>query len=665
MPESPDTSFFRELKRRNVFRVGAAYLVVAWVIAQVADLVLDNIQSPDWVMQFILVSLGIGFFPALIFAWAYELTTEGLKREQDVDRSASITHKTGRKLDFIIIGIMTVAIMLLVVERVGMFGSLSDIEEASVVLQKSVAVLPFANRSANVTDKYFVDGIHDDVLTQLSKIHNLKVISRTSVERFRNTTLSIQEIGKTLGADAIIEGAVQRSGDRVRITVQLINADSDEHIWAETYDRQISAESIFAIQSEIAIAIARQLKAELTDEEQEELKSIPTESFAAYDLYLQGAELAREWDLDSFNQAADLFRRALDIDPEYARAYAGLCDIFLSNYRYTSNTSMVPRAQSYCERALQIDDSLFEVRMSLGNLYLATGEYEQAEAQFLIAIEAEPESDRAYSHLGDSYLGREQESKAEEAYLHALQLAPENPDNHDSLASFHYAFGRFPQSIAAYEEAVRLNPDNPGFYTNLGAAKYLNGDFAGTEAAWRKSLALDHDQPILLGNMGTAFFFEQRFDDALEMYLRVSEIRPEDQGAWGAIGDAYRFIGGKEAESTAAYKTAIDLAERIYQVNPNDVDIVIALARFYATTKQPDKAEKFLDIALTVGSEEMYMWYDRSLTYLALDRIDEAIAAVQQLVAKGYSTDVLATDLMFSEITDDPRFRKILEEGGN
>lgn len=665
MPESPDTSFFRELKRRNVFRVGAAYLVVAWVIAQVADLVLDNIQSPDWVMQFILVSLGIGFFPTLFLAWAYELTTEGLKREQDVDRSASITHKTGRKLDFIVISIMTLAIMLLVVERVGLFGSLSDIEEASVVLRKSVAVLPFANRSANVTDKYFVDGIHDDVLTQLSKIHNLKVVSRTSVERFRNTTLSIQEIGKTLGADAIIEGAVQRSGDRVRITVQLINADSDEHIWAETYDRQISAESIFAIQSEIAIAIARQLRAELTDEEQEELKSIPTESFAAYDLYLQGAELAREWDLDSFNQAADLFRRALDIDPEYARAYAGLCDVFLSNYRYTSNTSMMPRAQSYCERALQIDDSLFEVRMSLGNLHLATGEYEQAEAQFLIAIEVEPESDRAYSRLGDSYLGREQESKAEEAYLHALQLAPENPDNHESLASFHFVFGRFPQSIAAYEEAVRLNPDNPGFYTSLGAAKYLNGDFAGTEAAWRKSLALDQNQPILLGNMGTAFFFEQRFDDALEMYLRVSEIRPEDQKAWGEIGDAYRFIGGKEAESTTAYKTAIDLAERIYRVNPNDVDIVIALARFYATTKQPDKAEKFLDIALTVGSEDMYMWYDRSLTYLALDRIDEAIAAVQQLVAKGYSTDVLATDLMFSEIADDPRFRKILEDGGN
>jgi TolB-like protein/Flp pilus assembly protein TadD len=665
MPESPDISLFEELKRRNVFRVGVAYLFAAWVLAQVADLILDNVESPDWVMQFILVALAIGFILALIFAWVYELTTEGLKREHEVDRSASITHKTGRKLDFIIIGIMTLAIMLLVIERIGLFGRLSDFDEGSAARQPSVAVLPFVNRSANVTDKYFVDGIHDDVLTQLSKIHDLKVVSRTSVERFRDTTQSIQEIGDTLGADAIIEGAVQRSGERVRITVQLIKADSDEHIWAETYDREISAANIFSIQSEIAIAIARQLRAELTDEEQEELNSMPTESFAAYDFYLQGAELAREWDLDAFNQAADLFRRALDIDPEYARAYAGLCDVFLFNYRYTSNTSMVPRAKSYCEKALQIDDSLFEVRMSLGNLHLATGEYEQAEAQFLIAIESEPESDRAHRHLGDSYLEREQESKSEVAFLHAIQLAPENPDNHDSLAKFHYVFGRFPQSIAAYEEAIRLNPDDPSFYTGLGAAKYLNGDFAGTESAWRKSLALDQNQPTLLGNMGTAFFFEHRFEDALEMYLRVSEIRPEDQMAWGAIGDAYRFIGGKEAESIAAYKTAIDLAERMYRVNPNDIEIVIALARFYATTNQPDKAEEFLDIVLAIGSEEMYIWYDRSLTYLALDRIDEAIAAAQQLIAKGYSTDVLATDLMFSEIADDPRFRKILEDGGN
>jgi TolB-like protein/Flp pilus assembly protein TadD len=663
MGETPETGLFEELKRRNVFRVGAAYLVSAWVLAQVADLVLDNVASPDWVMQSILVVLAIGFFIALIFAWAYELTSEGLKREYEVDRSKSITHRTGRKLNFVIIGIMAVAIMLLVSERIGVFDGLSAVDDAVDERPQSVAVLPFANRSADASDRYFVDGIHDDVLTQLSKIRDLKVVSRTSVERFRDTTQSIRDIGAALGAGAIIEGAVQRSGDRVRITVQLIESETDEHIWAETYDREISATNIFAIQSEIAIAIAKQLRAKLTDEEQNQLVSVPTESFAAYDLYLQGAELTRQWEPEAFNQAADLFRRALEIDPDYARAYAGLCDVFIANYRHTSDTSMVPRAQSYCDRALQIDDSLFEVRLSLGNLFTATGKYEQAEAEFLRAIAIEPKSDAAYRSLGRTYFARKQESKAEEALLRAIQLAPENPAGHDALGDFHYALGRFPQAVAAYDEAVKRDPDDPGAYLDLGAAKYLSGDFAGTEAAWRKSLSLDGNQPTLLYNMGTVFFFEKRFDDALEMYQRATEIKPDDQIAWGAIGDAYRFIGGKQSESVAAYETAIDLAERMFEVNPKNVEVASALGRLYATTNRPDKANEFLDIALTIGSEDMYMWYDRSLTYLALGRIDEAIAAIEQLIAKGYSTDILASDVMFSEIAADPRFRMIIEKG--
>ena len=663
MGASPEISLFEELKRRNVFRVGAAYLVSAWVLAQVADLVLDNVASPDWVMQSILVVLGIGFFVAIIFAWAYELTTEGLKREYEVDRSKSITHRTGRKLNLMIIGIMAVAIMLLVSERIGLFSGLSAGSEQAVERPQSVAVLPFANRSADASDQYFVDGIHDDVLTQLSKIRDLKVVSRTSVERFRDTTQSIQDIGVALGAGAIIEGAVQRSGDRVRITVQLIESETDEHIWAETYDREISATNIFAIQSEIAIAIAKQLRAKLTDAEQVELTAMPTESFAAYDLYLQGAKLARQWDPEAFNQAADLFRRALDIDPEYARAYAGLCDVFIANYRFTSDTSMVPRAQSFCERALQIDDSLFEVRLSLGNLFMATGKYDQAELEFRQAIEIEPKSDTAYIRLGRTFLARDREGEAEEAFLHAIQLAPENPDGHDALGFFHYTASRFPQAITAYEEAISRNPDDPGAYVDLGSAKYLSGDFAGTEAAWRKSLSLDGNQPTLLYNMGTVFFFEKRFDDALEMYRRTTEMRPEDQLAWSAIGDAFRFIDGKESESLAAYETAIELAERMYAVNPNDVEVASALGRLYATTNRPKKAQAFLDIALTLGSEDMYMWYERALAYLALGRVDESIAAIEQLVAKGYSTDILASDVMFSHIAADPRFRLIIEQG--
>jgi adenylate cyclase len=326
---------------------------------------------------------------------------------------------------------------------------------------------------------------------------------------------------------------------------------------------------------------------------------------------------------------------------------------------------MVARAQSYCERALQMDDSLFEVRMSLANLHMTTGKYEQAEAQFLLAGEIEPKSNRPYIGLGRAFLKREQESKAEDAFLHAIELAPEDPEGRDELANFHYTFGRHPQAIAAYEAAIRLGPDNPSYHLGLGASKYLSGDFAGAEAAWRRSLSLNSNQPTLLHNMATAFFFEQRFDDALEMYLRVIEMRPEDQLTWGAIGDTYRFVGDKELESIAAYEKAIELAERVFQVNPNDIEIASALARFYATTNRPDKAEEFLDIALNIGSEDMYMWYDRSLAYLALGRVDDAIVALEQLVAKGYSTDLLATDVMFSEISANRRFRVILDNGNN
>jgi TolB-like protein/Flp pilus assembly protein TadD len=664
MPDSPDSSFFTELSRRNVFRVGAAYLVAAWVIAQVADLILDNIDSPDWVMQSLLIVLGIGFVLALIFAWAYELTADGLKREYEVDRSGSVTHLTGRKLDFVIIGVMTVAILLLLIERLGLIGAPPDVEGPPAFLQKSVAVLPFANRSADLADQYFVDGIHDDVLTQLSKIGDLKVVSRTSVERFRDTKLSIPEIGKSLGADAIIEGAVQRSGERVRITVQLIESDTDDHIWAETYDREITAANIFAIQSEIAIAIARQLKAALTTDEQENLNAMPTESFAAYDLYLQGVELTRQGNIAAFNEAADLFRRALDIDPEYARAYAGLCDVFLANYRYSNDTSLVPRAQSYCERALQIDESLVEVRLSLGNLHLVAGKYELAEEEYLQAIAIEPGSSLAYRRLGRMYTDWHRENEAEASYLSAIELAPNEADAHYSLATFYTEFGRFAEAIPHYEEAIRLAPDQAEHYLNLGAAKYLSGDFAGAEAAWRKSLSLNANQPILLLNMGTAFFFEKRFIDALEMYLRSSEFRSDNPVVWGNIADTYRFIGGKEAESIAAYEKAIDLAERMYRVNANDVEVTSALARFYAMTNQPDKAEQFLDISLRIGEDDMYMWYDRSLTYLALGRIDEAIAAVEHLVAKGYSTDVLVGDVMFSEIANEPGFEAIIGKSG-
>ena len=290
-------SLFNELKRRNVFRVGVAYLVGAWLLIQVSDIVIDNIGAPPVVLQIIFLALGIGFFVSLFVAWAFELTPEGVKRERDVDRSQSITPQTGKKLNNTILLMMALAIAYLLFDKFSApaqpgsdhfsqqtSGQTTDANEKSAltpveaiaqasneaepaISRQSIAVLPFDNRSRNVDDEYFTEGIHDDLLTNLAHIGSLKVISRTSVNQYKGTEKTIPQIAEELGVATVMEGAVQRSGNTVRINVQLIDANTDEHLWAEIFDRELTAENLFAIQSEISQKIADALEATLSPEE--------------------------------------------------------------------------------------------------------------------------------------------------------------------------------------------------------------------------------------------------------------------------------------------------------------------------------------------------------------------------------------------------------------
>ena len=234
-------SFIGELRRRNVFRVGIAYFVAAWLLMQVADVLVPVLGLPDWTSRLIFLLLAVGFIPALIIAWAFELTPEGIKLERDVERSSSIRDATGRKLDFAIIALLTGAVLYLVVDNYILDEPAVDPAQSG----RSIAVLPFENRSKVEEDSFFADGIQDDLLTLLSRIHSLdKVISRTSVERYRDTTLAIPDIGEELAVATILEGSVQRAGNEVRINVQLIDARTDEHLWAEIYDRELSVENL-------------------------------------------------------------------------------------------------------------------------------------------------------------------------------------------------------------------------------------------------------------------------------------------------------------------------------------------------------------------------------------------------------------------------------------
>jgi len=360
-------SLIAELKRRNVFRVGVAYAIVAWLLIEVASVIFPGLHLPDWTLTFLIIVILAGFPLALIVAWAFEMTPEGLKREAEVDRTESVRHSTGRKLDFAIIGLLAVAVVYFAVDKFVL--EQPEFTSESVAREKSIAVLPFANRSANEADAFFVDGMHDDILTHVSKIRSLKVISRTSVMDYRDTTKNLKTIGRELGVATVLEGGVQRSGNHVRINVQLIDAETDDHLWADIYDRELTAENLFAIQTEIATAIADALRATLSTEEQGRISAIPTENLQAYEAHLMGKQQLERRTTGAYAQAVDYFQRAIRLDPAFALAYVGLAEAYILQSFYSSlpPAETLAKARAAVEQALKLNDQLTLIRnTSLG-----------------------------------------------------------------------------------------------------------------------------------------------------------------------------------------------------------------------------------------------------------------------------------------------------------
>ena len=382
-------SFFAELKRRNVFRVGIAYVVGGWLLLQLTDVLSELLDLPDVVGRAIVLVVAIGLPVALFFAWAFEMTPEGVKREKDVDRNQSIAPQTGKKLNNTIMVLLVLTVAYLLYDKFT-GDTVSDttvaIEEPAPVTEevsavaavateanetdKSIAVLPFTNRSPNADDAYFTDGVHDDLLTQLAKIDAFSVISRTSVMEYRDTAKNLKQIGEELGVANIMEGAVQRAGNRVRINVQLIDAGSDEHLWAEVYDRELTTENLFDIQSEIAKAIASALQATLTDTEIANVSDVPTDNVAAYELYLQGKRFALGETEIGYDTAVELYMEALKLDPDFKLAWVGLAYVYISSYwTYGGDPIDRDKARDAIDTAKAIDPDFPELYMAEGAYY--------------------------------------------------------------------------------------------------------------------------------------------------------------------------------------------------------------------------------------------------------------------------------------------------------
>jgi len=503
-----------ELRQRNVIRVAIAYAIAAWLLIEISATTFPMLRLPEWTATFVTVLLMIGFPVALIFAWAFELTPEGLKRDKDVDRSQSITHSTGRRLDFIIIGAMAVALLYFAVTH-DWSGKQGPVEPGEIT---SIVVLPLDNLMNDPQQDYFVDGMHEALITELSKIRALKVISRTSAARYRNTQKSVPEIALELGVDAIVEGSVLRAGNTVRVTAQLIDARSDHHLWADNFDRELS--DILALHSDLAQAIVGEISVAVTPEEELRIANSASVNPEVYELYLKGRYLCQQWTPEEMATAIRYLQQAIERDPGYAPAYAELAMCYgdSSFFEYLPPLEVYPMAMAAALRALEIDDRLAEAHTALGAVYYQMDwKFLEAEKAFKRAIELNPNNSRTLIYyawmLGET-------GRFEEAMVPAQrvqELDPLSTSANVAVAEILYLSRNYDEAIKEYSKNLDLNPNEPAVYFFLAWPYEQKEMFEKSLALLEKAVTLSEAAPVYLSALGHAYALAGKRDEALKI----------------------------------------------------------------------------------------------------------------------------------------------------
>lgn len=521
-----DRNFFAELKRRNVYKVAAAYAVVGWLLVQVATQVFPFFDIPNWGIRLVVLLIVIGFPIALVIAWAFEATPEGIKRTETAD--AANQHSRNRVWIYVVIIGAALSLGLFLLGRYSASRSISTKSErasATAVSDKSIAVLPFANLSRDPDNAYFAAGIQDEIITRLSKIGDLKVISCTSTQRFKSAPDNIPAIAAQLRVANVLEGSVQRTPDKVRVNVQLIKAATDDHLWADTFDRQLT--DIFGVESEIAKTIAETLRAKLSGSEQNAIAARPTENTDAYQLYLRGRFFWNKRTGQNLNKAADYFNQAIAADPNYALAYVGLADSYVLMPLYGAGTPQdcYPKAKAAAEKALQLDDTLAEAHTSLAQIFCYYDlDFVRAAREYQRAIELNPNYPTAHQWYGSSALtalGRFDEAIAE--VKRAIALDPLSLVINADLGNSYYRARRYDEAIKQLRKTVDLDP---GFYYahwNLGSALAANGDLAGAIEEYEKARSLN-DDPSMLGLLGNAYAAAGKKSEAIKIRDELEAI---------------------------------------------------------------------------------------------------------------------------------------------
>jgi TolB-like protein/Tfp pilus assembly protein PilF len=554
-------NFFAELKRRNVYKVAVAYVVVSWLLIQAASILLPTFEAPSWVMKVMVLVVVLGFLPALIFSWAFEITPEGIKLESEIEPNKSIARRTGRKIVAVTIALAVVAAGLFVYQLVRTRSTITPTAsgartEAATVSNKSIAVLPFDNLSRDPDNAYFCEGVQDEILTRLAKVADLKVISRTSTQHFKSTPDNLPQIAKQLGVAHILEGSVQKASDQVRVNVQLINALTDAHLWGEIYDRKLT--DIFAVESEIAKTIADTLQAKLTGSEKTSIAKVPTSNPEAYELYLKGRFFWNKRTGADLLKSIEYFNQAIAKDPNYALAYAGLADsyLLLSFYGDVSPAKSYPQAKAAAEKALELDNTLGEPHASLGLLAGLECDNDQSIRELERAIQLKPNYATAHHWLSLALMARGQFDPAVVEGKRAIELDPLSLIINADFSWIYFNARRYDEAEAQARKTLEIDPRFFLAHYYLGGVRQAKGQLPEAISEFQQAFDLNGDF-YSLAMLGQAYARAGNKAEAQKILERLNEEAKSRHVAPYAWALLYLGLGDKNR--------ALDELETAYQ----------------------------------------------------------------------------------------------------
>jgi len=535
---SPE-NFFAELKRRNVYKVAVAYIVAGWALSQGIAQVFPVFDVPNWIIRLIVLLIILGLPIALVLAWMFEITPQGIKRTETADAMPAAAQR--KKHVWIYVVVIGAAI------SIGLFflGRYSAITPTSGLSAKSIAVLPFDNLSRDPDNAYFTEGVQDEIITRLAKVADLKVISRTSTQHFKSAPENLRDISKQLGVANIVEGSVQKAGDQVRVNVQLINALTDEHIWAEIYDRKLT--DIFAVESDIAKTIADALQAKLTGSEKNSIAKAPTTNPEAYELYLKGRFFWNKRSGVDLRKAIDYFNQAIAKDPNYALAYVGLADSYglLRFYGGASPAESVVPAEAAAKKALELDDSLAEAHASLGLIATEELEVNRGVNELERAIQLNPNYATAHHWLGLALATLRQSDRSIGELKRALELDPLSMIINADLSIIYLYARRYDAAEAQARKTLEIDSRSFVAHYYLGAALQLTSRLKQAIPEFQKAVELNND-PYSIAMLAQAYARNGQTDEARKLLAHLNEMAKSAEVPEYALALAYTSLGEKE-----------------------------------------------------------------------------------------------------------------------